>query len=222
MQRAQPPQHFLVPIHDDIFDVHPGLAEFVDGFSQVPVVGDFVPEIGRPGAVADEHDGPFLRVGELFEDIQPPAGGVHQEDIVVPFGDLAGLFLGFDRRHRPHLERKIGGARHLLQLGLDPVLFFRSLGIGMDAAPVAPTGGLATLRRLVNQHRLNLEREPAWPGAVGAGSRAGGADREAGEHQRAHRGGAHPGQEMAPGQTLVLRVSETSGAAAAAAGRVWM
>ena len=159
-------------------------------------MGDLVPEIHRPGPVAEEHHVRLLRRRQRLQPVDRAARGVDQEHVGVNGGGCRGLCVAADAGQGQHFHAEIGLGGQLLQFLFNALGLLVHVGRGLQTAVGPPTGRLAPLMELPDQHRLYSQLHACAEVHGRRGLRRNGA-----RHRRGHHGHAaecrRPAQELA-------------------------
>ncbi len=133
---------------------------------------DFIPEIQRPGPVAEEEDDGLSGIDGRLERALGPAGGV--EDQRVGLGEVrqGGQLVRVPHAgHGEELDGEVGLGLQFRQVRLDAAEFGVGVGLGLDAAPRPPTALFAPTVGGVGQDGFDNE---GFAGRGGLGGLGGG------------------------------------------------
>ncbi len=101
-------------------------------------MGNFVPQIDRPGFVPQKHHRPFGGVGQCLKDIHPGGGRINQGHIMILFGNFSSLVFIIQGNERSNLQPEFHLAGDTVQFFLNPLLFIENILLSVKTAPVSP------------------------------------------------------------------------------------
>ncbi len=160
VERAQPPQQFVVVINDYVPHVQVFLRHGVFMVAQHTPVRYLVVEVVRAGLVAQEHDVRLARIRQLPVPVHGPARRKGQQHVRVALQGLVygGLVPGRDDGQ--HFDREFCAPRQFPEFLFDSRRFLCRRFVREDFAVATPARALSRLRRLIAKHRLNPQRLP--------------------------------------------------------------